>query len=249
MTKSYSKGGESGTITLSPSKLNVLKECARCFWLENVKGRKRPSGPFPSLPRGIDTTLKTHYDNYRGSVTPEIVGKVPGVLLKDQVKLNAWREWRTGAFAYRDSKLDVFVRGALDDCLVDGDFYMPFDYKTKNAAPKTDGSEYYQVQLDCYSLFFRELGLKTNGKGFLAYYFPLGVAQPSEGEVSKVVPYDFGCQVFELKCDTSRAEAMIVAAVAVIRMKTPPAPDPDCDFCKFVVTAARECAAPAPVAA
>jgi len=43
---------------LSPSALNLMKECPRCFWLAQHKVWKRPSGIFPSLPSGMDRILK-----------------------------------------------------------------------------------------------------------------------------------------------------------------------------------------------
>ena len=42
------------TVTLSPSSLNLMKDCPRCFWVQFNKGIKRPNGIFPSLPSGID---------------------------------------------------------------------------------------------------------------------------------------------------------------------------------------------------
>ena len=38
------------TFKLSPSALNLMKDCPRCFWLAQHKVWKRPAGIFPSLP-------------------------------------------------------------------------------------------------------------------------------------------------------------------------------------------------------
>ena len=59
---------------LSPSALNLFKECPRCFWLTHHKVWKRPSGIFPSLPSGMDRILKVHFDKFRdgGRLPPEI---------------------------------------------------------------------------------------------------------------------------------------------------------------------------------
>jgi len=46
----------------SPSKLNLVKDCPRCFWLEFNKKFRRPRGIFPSLPSGMDKILKNHFD-------------------------------------------------------------------------------------------------------------------------------------------------------------------------------------------
>jgi len=59
---------------LSPSSLNILEDCSRCFWLYIVKKHSRPSGAFPSLPSGVDRILKHHFDKYRekGELPPEL---------------------------------------------------------------------------------------------------------------------------------------------------------------------------------
>ena len=50
---------------LSPSSMNLIEDCPRCFWLQIVKKIKRPSGAFPSLPSGVDKMLKEHFDRFR----------------------------------------------------------------------------------------------------------------------------------------------------------------------------------------
>ncbi len=52
------------TFTLSPSSLNLMEECPRCFWLEKHKVWKRPSSVFPSLPSGMDNILKYISTNF-----------------------------------------------------------------------------------------------------------------------------------------------------------------------------------------
>jgi len=47
---------------ISPSTINLMLECPRCFWLQIVKNIKRPAGIFPSLPSGMDKILKVHFD-------------------------------------------------------------------------------------------------------------------------------------------------------------------------------------------
>jgi len=54
-----------GYTHLSPSRLNLFRECERCFWLRSNKDVKRPSGPFPSLPSGMDRIIKQHFDRHR----------------------------------------------------------------------------------------------------------------------------------------------------------------------------------------
>ena len=50
--------------TLSPSTLNLFKECPRCFWLQFNNSIKQPETIFPSLPSGMDKALKEHFDSF-----------------------------------------------------------------------------------------------------------------------------------------------------------------------------------------
>ena len=60
------------TFKLSPSTLNLMHECPRCFWLSTRKVWTRPAGIFPSLPSGMDGILKTHFDKFmeKGKLHP-----------------------------------------------------------------------------------------------------------------------------------------------------------------------------------
>jgi len=50
---------------ISPSSISLMNECPRCFWLDKHKVWIRPNGIFPSLPSGMDSILKKHFDKFR----------------------------------------------------------------------------------------------------------------------------------------------------------------------------------------
>ena len=220
-------------MRLSPSKLNVLNDCPRCFWDANVKGVERPRGIFPSLPAGIDRVLKDYFDQYRGSLPLELQGKVTGILFQDQATLKKWRNWRSG-LTLEDKNLDVTMIGALDDCLVTGETYGPLDYKTKGSEPKTDGSEYYQAQMDCYALMLEANGYKPSGKATLVYYWPISV-QCTLGMISKGLTFGFESKVYELQADPNRARALLEKAVKILKGPRPE-PSSGCEYCTYVGT-------------
>lgn len=241
---------EMETFNLSPSKLNVLMECEHCFWLKNVKNIDRPRGPFPSLPGGIDRVMKDYFDRFRGALPPELTGKVEGLLFKDAARLQRWRNWRSGlkaSYTFKNTKgveYCVNLLGAIDDLLVAGTearpVYIPLDYKTKGALPKTDGAEYYQTQLDCYSFMLNENKMPTTGKAYLAYVYPVEVAVKAEAgaeDFSKLMArhmgIDFGCAIFELTADAERAKNILRRAVAVIVGDLPHDSSPTCEYCNF----------------
>ena len=76
------------TYTLSPSSLNLLEECPRCFYLQVVNKIRRPRGPMSSIPIKMDSIIKKYFDIYRnkGILPPLIKNKVKGVLPLDMPK-------------------------------------------------------------------------------------------------------------------------------------------------------------------
>ena len=215
-------------IKLSPSTLNLFLECPRCFWMDKVKGIKRPRGIFPSLPGGMDRVIKTHFDSFRAKgLLPAELNKVEfdnTELFGHQTKLEKWRNWRTG-LEYRDSDGSI-LSGALDDLLVKGDRYIPFDYKTKGSVTtEEDAVKYYQNQLDCYALLLHENQMPTAGYGFLLYYSPKTVRE--NGEVF------FDLQTIKISTDPERARMTFRKAVALLKCPAP-ATNAQCEYCAWL---------------
>ncbi|MBU0687624.1 MAG: PD-(D/E)XK nuclease family protein [Candidatus Margulisbacteria bacterium] len=210
-------------LRLSPSSLNLYLDCPRCFWLQFNKGIKRPSGPFPSLPGGMDIVIKKYFDTFRakGELPPELEGKVEGKLLKDMELMRKWRNWRTG-LRYEDKELDAVLSGALDDCLVDDGKYIPVDYKTRGFDLKADSSALYDNQLSCYNLLLEKNGYQHNSSAYLAYYIPKEVC---EGGVVK-----FKIEVVKMNADPDKAFRTFKSAVQLLKGDIPPA-DERCGFC------------------
>lgn len=197
-------------ITLSPSSLNLFLECPRCFWLAQNRGIHRPSGAFPSLPGGIDSVLKKYFDKFRkkGELPPEIKGKMKGKLLADEKLLSKWRNNRIG-IRFHDDNLNAELMGALDDCLIDDDSYIPVDYKTRGWLAKNDSHKYYQNQLNVYTLLLEKNGYKHKKFAYLLFYSPKEVI--GEGKIlfdveprQVAVEPEEGHRVFETAVKTLR---------------------------------------------
>ena len=214
-------------IRLSPtSGLGLFKECPRCFWLQYNKKVYRPRGIFPSLPGGMDRIFKEYFDKYRGSLPPELVGKVDGKLVEDLELMEKWRNWRTGP-QYQDEKLGAVLFGALDDCLVDDQGkYIVLDYKTRGSAPRKGQSEkYYQTQLDTYSLMLDSNGYKAGDFGYLIYYYPKQVLK--EGVI------EFNIKIVKVGTDIDRAKKTFTEAVELLKGPVPKKHS-SCEHCNWL---------------
>jgi hypothetical protein len=60
-------------IRISPTTgLSLFNECPTCLWLGYNKKVQRPREIFPSLPSGMDLVIKKYFDQYRGTLPPEL---------------------------------------------------------------------------------------------------------------------------------------------------------------------------------
>jgi hypothetical protein len=197
-----------------------------CFWLAE-KGVHRPSGPFPSLPGGMDRKLKIYFDKYReaGKLPPELKGKVEGKLYDNMEKMNVWRNARKG-LSWTNDDGDILF-GAIDDCLYDekSKSFMIIDFKTYGGSEiKDEKIAFYQNQLDCYALLFEKNGLKHPGFAYLIFFLPSEVRE--HGEVK------FDIQVKKVSVNSSRALHTFNAAIKIINGRRP-AKHSACPFCAW----------------
>lgn len=213
-----------GSFKLSPSALNLMKECPRCFWLTQHRVWKRPSGIFPSLPSGMDNILKKHFEKFarQGKLPPELCNdECIGLKLFDNFeKLNTWQNNRKGIF-WMDKNGNI-LKGAVDYLLVKtatGKIVV-IDYKTRGFPCKEDTHKTYQNQLDIYNFLLRKNGYKTEDYAYLLFYFPKEVL--STGEVI------FDTTLKKMNIDVSNAEKIFESAVKLLNEDCP---KESCEWC------------------
>jgi len=210
---------------LSPSSLNLMTECPRCFWLTMNNVWKRPAGIFPSLPSGMDRILKTHFDKFRakGELPPELKEnkECKGLkLFDDEEKLSMWRNNRKG-ISWQDSKGNI-LHGAVDNLMSKNNKLIVLDYKTRGYPLKSDTAEHYQLQLDIYNFLLQKNRYKTEDFGFLLFYIPKEVAET--GEVI------FDTSLVKMEVDTKRAEKLWKKALKMLGDNCPKK-HADCPWC------------------
>jgi len=213
-------------FNLSPSSLNLMQECPRCFWLSQHKVWKRPNGIFPSIASGIDRIAKNHFDKFREkkSLPPELAEnkECEGIeLFEDGGKLKVWRNNLKG-ISWSDKKGNE-LHGAVDNILVKGKKLIVLDYKTRGYELKEDTAEHYQLQLNLYNFLLRKNGYETEDFAFLLFYIPKEVL--SGGEIL------FDTKLVKMQVDTKRAEGMWKRALKLLNSNCP---DKTCVWCEKV---------------
>ena len=213
-------------LTLSPSSLSIFLDCPKCFWLDKNKNIKRPRGIFPSLPKGMDSVIKTYFDRYRvkNEMPPEVKDILPGKLFSDMSRLEKWRSWFQTDLCYEDKTVNASLSGALDDCLTEDGFYIPLDYKTRGAELIDDPVKYYQNQLDCYCLILNSSGFKTKGIAYLLYFWPLEVFE--NGMIK------FKVEPIRIETNINSAKRLFYDAVTCLNQNIPIA-SPNCEYCNY----------------
>lgn len=217
---------------LSPSTLNLMEECPRCFWLSH-HGKTRPAGIFPSLPSGMDKILKIHFDKFmeKGKMPPELKTKEceDCKLFDDKKLLDEWRNSRRGLWI--EDKDGNILHGGIDNLLVRKEKLIVLDYKTRGFPLKDDTAEHYRLQLDVYNFLLRKLGYETEDFSFLLFYVPKEVMDDG-----KVV---FNTQLVRMKVDVDNAEKLWKKALKLLNGPCPKIHTEEtgekCPWCELIV--------------
>ncbi len=201
---------------LSPSSLNLMENCERCFWLDKHKVWKRPEGIMASLMNGMDRIIKTHFDKFRdkGLLPPELNKsecKDGCKLFDDCEKLKIWRNNLKG-IQYKDKNGNLLF-GAVDNILVKGKKLIVLDYKTRGFALKEDTADHYQNQLNLYNLLLRKNGYETEDYAFLLFYVPKEILPT--GEIL------FDTHLVKRKIDVKLAEKLFEKAIELLNGDCP----------------------------
>lgn len=211
---------------LSPSTLSLMHECPRCFWLSNHEVWSRPNGIFPSLPSGMDSILKRHFDKFmeKGLFPPELCNNSECKNLKlftDTELLKEWRNSRKGLW-FEDKEGNI-LHGGIDNLMVNkkNNKLIVLDYKTRGFPLKEDTHEHYQNQLDIYAFLLEKLGHKVEDFAYLLFYHPKEVLETGE-----VV---FNTDLKKMKIDIKNAESIFHKAIKLLNSDCP---SKCCDWCK-----------------
>lgn len=167
--------GQKEPFKVSRSKIELFKQCPRCFWLDARLRIKRPSSPPFNINKTIDELYKKEFDRHREAGTPH------PIMADNQIKavpyrhddLNTWRHNFTGVTALHEpTNLHVF--GAIDDVWVnpEGELIV-VDYKATSKASgvgiDSDWQISYKRQMEVYQWLLRQNGFKVSDTGYFVY--------------------------------------------------------------------------------
>lgn len=169
------KPGQKTPFKVSRSKIELFKQCPRCFWLDVRLKISRPSSPPFNINKAIDELLKKEFDTYRLKNEPHpwmVENQIDAVPMQHN-DLETWRHNFTGVFTlHKSTNLHVF--GAIDDLWVDNDGKLiVVDYKAtaknKEVSIDSDWQMSYKRQLEVYQWLLRQNGFEVNDTGYFVY--------------------------------------------------------------------------------
>ena len=172
------KPDQKAPFKVSRSKIELFKQCPRCFWLDARLKIKRPSGPPFNINKAIDELFKKEFDLHRAAGTQHPLQIKFNIDAKpyNHKDMDAWRENFVGVFTMHEpTNLHVF--GAVDDVWVnDNDELIVVDYKATakdkeitDLGPVGGWKDSYRRQMEVYQWLLRANGHKVSNTGYFVY--------------------------------------------------------------------------------
>ncbi|MFQ5540792.1 MAG: PD-(D/E)XK nuclease family protein [Candidatus Paceibacteria bacterium] len=218
---------------LSRSKIDLFKECPRCFYIDNKLGTARPKGyPF-NLNSAVDTLLKKEFDIYRAAQEPHPLFKEFSIdaVPFQHPKLDIWRENFKGVeVKHKGTKLTV--SGAVDDLWVNpkGEVIV-VDYKatSKNGEVSLDAEwqDGYKRQMEVYQWLLRQNGLTVSDTGYFVYVNGRTDVDTFDGKL------EFDIKILPYTGDDSWVEGALVEIKKTLDSDALPEPGEGCDYCPY----------------
>lgn len=230
--------GQTTPFKVSRSKIELFKNCQRCFWLDARLRLKRPDGPPFQINKAIDELFKKEFDVHRKKGTPHPIMEEYGVKAVPFAHddMDTWRANFTGVSTLHEpTNLHVF--GAVDDVWVnDAGELIVVDYKAtaknKEVSLDADWQIGYKRQMEIYQWLLRQNDFDVSDTGYFVYANGRMDLDSFDNKVefrTKVIPYTGDASwvddtLIQLK-ETLEQEEIPPVGTAV--MGGP------CDFCSY----------------
>lgn len=169
------KPGQKTAFKVSRSKIELFKQCQRCFWLDVRLKITRPNTPPFNINKAIDELLKKEFDSFRKKGEPHplmVEFGVPAIPFSHD-NLNQWRENFVGVQALHEPT-NLMIFGAVDDIWVtDNNDLIVVDYKAtakdREVSIDSDWQISYKRQMEIYQWLLRANGFSVSDMGYFVY--------------------------------------------------------------------------------
>lgn len=224
---------DSAPFKLSRTKIDLSRECPRCFYLDRRHGLPRTSFPAFTLNSAVDNLLKNEFDQYRtkGKPHPLMVEHGIDAVPFQHKDLDTWRHNFTGVQAIH-KPTNFLVFGAVDDIWVkpNGELIV-VDYKStsKQDAPTLDGywQEAYKRQMEVYQWLLRQNGFTVDDTGYFVYVNGKSDLPSFDGKL------EFDTDVLSHTGSDAWVEDALTRAKEILLMEAVPPVGENCEYCAY----------------
>jgi len=232
--------GSDKPFPLSRSKVELFRDCPRCFYLDRRLGIGRPAGfPF-NLNSAVDTLLKKEFDDYRAKGAPHPLMAQAGLnaVPHRHPDLETWRNNFRGVRTLHDAThLELF--GSIDDLWRDlgsGELIVA-DYKATSKATEVtidaDWQMSYKRQMEFYQWLLRQRGEKVAKRGWFVYCNGRRDLPAFDQKL------EFTIKMLPHVGDDGWVEGTLREIRETLSAASPPGPGEECAFCHYASLAGR----------
>lgn len=218
---------------ISRSKIELLTDCARCFYLDRRLGIGRPQFPPFLLNSAVDTLLKKEFDVHRakGTTHPLMETYKIDAIPYAHKQMDTWRENFVGVEALH-KPTNLLIHGAVDDIWEspNGEL-MVVDYKatSKSAGVSIEGywQQSYKRQLEVYQWLMRQNGFNVSDTGYFVYANGRTDSKAFDGKL------EFDVTIIPYKGSDGWVEGAIENAHRILNQEEIPEAKATCEYCNY----------------
>lgn len=222
-------------VKLSRSKIQLYLDCPRCFYLDIVKGVKRPKSLPYTLNNAVDTLLKKEFDRHRALKTQHPLQRTNGleVFPSDHSMLDKWRQSIHHGVIYKDVEKGFHIYGGIDDLWQnESEEYFVVDYKaTAKDTPievLPDYANAYRRQMEIYQWLLRKNGLKVSNTAYFVYATGDTTAHGFNNQLN------FTTNLIAYEGDDSWVDGVLEDIYQTIGSNEIPVGNGKCEYCSFI---------------
>jgi CRISPR/Cas system-associated exonuclease Cas4 (RecB family) len=226
---------------LSRSKIDLFKECQRCFYIDNKLGTARPPG-FPyNLNSAVDALLKKEFDVHRARQSAHPLMEAYGLdaVPFSHTDIDVWRENFKGIETFHEAT-GFTVSGAVDDVWVTpaGELIV-VDYKStsKDERIETLDQEWhrgYKRQMEIYQWLLRQNGFIVSDVGYFVYANASKDREAFDGKL------EFEVTLVPYTGNASWIEQTLIDIKETLESAQIPEKGDECDYCIYRETAGKK---------
>lgn len=219
---------------LSRSKVDMFRECPRCFYFDRRLGVSRPSMPAFSLNNAVDILMKKEFDIHRAKQTTHSLMKTYGInaVPFDHEDMDHWRDALRGGVTYNVPGTNLTITGGLDDIWVDEDGKLiVVDYKAtatdKEISLEDKWKQNYKRQVELYQWLLRKNNFTVSDMAYFVFCNGTTDREAFDGKL------EFDVKILPYEGDDSWVESTVKAAHACLMNDQAPPAGGECEYCAY----------------